>query len=67
MISKTENLCLYLVLMLRLALWPMATKIPVWATNFQAALAQRDQWVFNFMYTYYYIDTSSPMEGNYIG
>ncbi len=30
-------------LTLSLALWPMATKNSVWATNFQAALAQMDQ------------------------
>ncbi len=35
-------------LTLRFALWPMATKISVGAINFQAALAQKDQWIFKF-------------------
>ncbi len=38
-------------LTLRLALWPMATKNFMWATNLQAALAHRDQWIFTF-YSY---------------
>ncbi len=35
--------------MLRLALWPMATKMSVRAANFQAAIAGRDQWIFKFI------------------
>ncbi len=41
-----SSICMQQGVTLRLARWPMATKISVWATNLQAALAQMDQRIF---------------------